>query len=220
MPLEKSLGGSIKPNPDSPIARRLKVGEAMDHRPPPPRRHGALLGTIPAATTPVASRHAGPAAGPHVPDAALQNPVAVAHIRLRRGGRRFGADVAGSATDGNVAAVGSDPFRGALVPYRHFPLGAGSHLWDLFGRLAPFAPVPVLAPDDRLVGAGAGFGSHGCPGAGDDPAVGAGVLCLFLGRGAAVSPWDHALHLRKDVVLRVFLVAKVRAIDGNGGEDL
>lgn len=50
--------------------------------------------------------------------------------------------------------------------------------------------------------------------------MGAGVLCLFLGWGTAVSPRDHAFHLREEVILRVFFVAKVGAIDGDGGKDL
>lgn len=108
----------------------------MYHRPPPPRRRRALLEAMPTATAPIARRQAGPAVRPHVPDAALQDPVAVvavAYIRLRRRGGRVGAyGFPSAATDDRssssvvMAVCSNDPFRRAFVPYGYFALGVGA----------------------------------------------------------------------------------------------
>ena len=46
------------------------------------------------------------------------------------------------------------------------------------------------------------------------------MFCFFFGRSTTLSPRDNAFHLRAKVVLGTFLVAQIRAVDGDGGQDL
>ena len=70
------------------------------------------------------------------------------------------------------------------------------------------------------MGTWTGFGEDGAPGFRNDPAVAAFMFCFFFRRSATLGPWDNAFHLRAEMVLGAFFVAKVRTIDGNGGQDL